>query len=516
MIKITTISNYKYNKNILIIPAIITFIVSLLLLYKYTYPISWDVYYHVHMANLYLEKGLVFWDYETVAPMGRLIMYPPLFHLILAALSNITNVLPMELAKLLQPLFAFYLIGVITYVGYKLSDEFTGFVTGLIAMLCFVTFNRSVICTPATIAIGLSMLSCLYLYHGINQNKLKYYIISSISLALVCNLHMATALISIGVLGLYGLIQLFKKNLNIKYLLIYLIIFVIIGLPWWVYIYLNYTLVFNSIAGNPLLLTNFFIKYFGITPSILTIIGIYALYKEKSDKSLFLIVWALSIVLLSQINYLGFETVSIRILEVASYPLILIAGIGFVYVYDKIIKNMKLKYFILILLILLSSLTSLIYVDDYTPDLMTENDSSTIIIPQTLHMLVDPMGSLYHISIISSRYGDYNLALNRYEVVEWFENNTNHQLLVSQDAVMDTPIVSTSKTPVVYGGFTESIPEYVVDPVHIVNNQSTSSELQDLHVGYILLYKNKTVPNYAEEVYSNDYYKICTIRADYL
>ena len=134
MIKITTISNYKYNKNILIIPAIITFIVSFLLLYKYTYPISWDVYYHVHMANLYLEKGLVFWDYETVAPMGRLIMYPPLFHLILAALSNITNVLPMELAKLLQPLFAFYLIGVITYVGYKLSDEFTGFVTGLIAV----------------------------------------------------------------------------------------------------------------------------------------------------------------------------------------------------------------------------------------------------------------------------------------------------------------------------------------------------------------------------------------------
>ena len=170
----------------------------------------------------------------------------------------------------------------------------------------------------------------------------------------------------------------------------------------------------------------------------------------------------------------------------------------------------------MILLILLSSLTSLAYVDSYTPDLMTENDSTTIIIPQTLHLIVDPIGSIYHISIISSRYGDASLALDRYEVMDWFENNTNHQLLVSQDAIMDTIIVSTSKTPVVYGGFTESIPEYVVDPVHIVDNRSTKSEINELNIGYILLYKNKTVPDYAEEVYTNNHYKICTIRADYL
>ena len=167
MVKITTISDFKYDKKVLFIPAIISFIVVLLLLYKYTYPISWDVYYHVHMANLYLENGLVFWDYQTVAPQGRLIMYPPLFHLILAEFSSVLNITPMELARLLQPFFSFYLVGVITYVAYKLSDEFTGFVTGLIAMLCFVTFNRSVICTPATIAMGLSMLSCLFLYMGI-------------------------------------------------------------------------------------------------------------------------------------------------------------------------------------------------------------------------------------------------------------------------------------------------------------------------------------------------------------
>ena len=62
------------NKKLILLPATITCIISLLLVYKFTFPISWDVYYHIHMANLYMTNGLVFWDYSTVAPHGRLII----------------------------------------------------------------------------------------------------------------------------------------------------------------------------------------------------------------------------------------------------------------------------------------------------------------------------------------------------------------------------------------------------------------------------------------------------------
>ena len=83
----------NYNKKLIFVPALITFFVTLLLIYKFSFPISWDVYYHIHMSNLYFNNGLVFWDYHTVAPYGRLIMYPPLFHLSLAFISKITEYL---------------------------------------------------------------------------------------------------------------------------------------------------------------------------------------------------------------------------------------------------------------------------------------------------------------------------------------------------------------------------------------------------------------------------------------
>jgi hypothetical protein len=49
-------------------------------------------------------------------------------------------------------------------------------------MFCFITFNRSVICTPATIAIGLFMLSCLFFYESVEKNSTKLVIISALCL----------------------------------------------------------------------------------------------------------------------------------------------------------------------------------------------------------------------------------------------------------------------------------------------------------------------------------------------
>ena len=84
---------------------------------------------------------------------------------------------------------------------------------------------------------------------------------------------MASALLTIGVLGLYGIILLFKKQLNIKYTFLFILVSVCIGLPWWIYILINYGLFFNSISGNSLSLLTFIYKYYRIIPFIFTIIG---------------------------------------------------------------------------------------------------------------------------------------------------------------------------------------------------------------------------------------------------
>lgn len=508
--------NLKKDKKLLLIPAILSFILTLLLIYKYSYPISWDVYYHIHMINLYSNNGLVFWDYQTVAPVGRLIMYPPLFHLIFMGISKITGINSIDLCRLAQPIFSFYLIGVITLVSYKISDNIEkSLLTGLLSMICFVTFNRSVICTPATIAIGLSMITTSYFYKGINDENLKNIVISAITLGLIANLHMATAILSAGVLGLYALIQLIRRKVKIKNLTIFLIISAIISLPWWIYVAFNYTLIFNSIGSNNLGLHNFFFKYYGIVPSILLIIGYYVIYKEKSELSLYLAVWSLSLLLLSQINYIGFQTVSIRILEVDAYALIIISGIGLHYLYEKISKE-KIKQTILIIIIIYATLSALIYVDSYTPDVLTEKDYNTTILPNQIHLLINPVTTIYKPTIISSRFANSTLAHQRYDVLKWFEKEKSSKVVVSEDSIMDTIIVSTSNTPVVYGGFTESIPEYVTDPVHIIKGWSNKQELHDSKIGYILLKKDTDIPYYAQKEYENNNYKITKIREKYL
>ena len=500
------------NKKIIILPAVISFIVACLLLYKFSYPISWDVYYHIHMVNLYMNNGLVFWDYSTVAPTGRLIMYPPLFHFFLGVLCNIFNLNPFEITWLLQPFFSFFMIFVIGYVAYRLSDDNIriSLFTSFIAMMSFATFNRSVICTPATLAIAFSMLALLFYYEAFNENSSKKIIASAVCFSLICNLHMATAIITTGVLGLYTLYLIITRRVRWKYLAFYAVLSFILSAPWWLYIAMNYTLVFNSIAGSYLRIDEFLIKYYGIIPSLFTLMGFYCLYKEKSSKGIFLALWSLSIVLLSQVPLLGFDTVSIRIFEVSAYPLILIAGIGVDYLIDSL-KSANLRRIILVLFVIYSVGACISYVDSYTPDLMDTDDNGVTLLPDEFHIFFDPVGSTLKPSIIADRYGDSSLAGSRYDMTGYMMKNNVSGIVVSEDAIMDTIIVSSTNVSVVYGGFTESIPEYVVDPVHIVNSQATISELDNLGVTYLLIRKDTPIATYAEVVYQNDDYKLCKI-----
>lgn len=505
----------KDNKKLLILPALMSFILSLLLLYKYSFPISWDVYYHIHMIDLYTQNGLVFWDYSTVAPKGRLILYPPLFHLCFSFVSRLFNITPMELCRLSQPIFSAYLIGVITYVSYKLSDTETAFLTGFLSMFCFVTFNRSVICTPATIAIGLFMLSSLFIYKAVTENNVKYLVISAISLSLIWNLHMATAILTCGVVGLYSLIQLIKRKMSWKFVVYYLLTVFVLGMPWWIYVATNYSLTFNSLAGNNLLITDFFFKYFGIICTLLLVMGFYILIRERSDRSWFLLIWTIPLILLSQINILGFNIVSIRILEVASYPLILVSGIALSYIYDNYLNSVKQKNIFLIVFIVLAVTTSLLYVDSYTPDVLAENDCNETVIDGNIHLMINPITTSFKPTVISSRFANSSLAHDRYDVMQWFIRENSSDIVVSEDAIMDTIIVSTSRTPVVYGGFTETIPEYVTDPVHIIKGWSNKEELSRLNISNLLLKHDTPIPYYSEMTYENGAYKICKIKSEY-
>lgn len=505
--------NYN-NKKSLIIPSIICFLAALLICVKFSFPISWDVFYHIHMAKLYQANGLIFWDYLTVAPVGRLIMYPPLIHLFMAFISNITTLNVVSVTRFLQPFFGFFMITSITCSSYLLTDKRCAFFTGILSLLCFVTFNRAVITTPATLAISFFMLCCSLYFRAFNNKNMKYLLMSAVFFGIIANLHMATFIITCGVIALYSLIMIVQRRISYKFLGVFMLVALPIALIWWAYVELKYGLFFKSTGGSFLFIGEFLVKYFGIIPSILLLYGTYQLIKDRSETSLFILVWMLSIIALSQCPLIGINTISIRILEVAAYPMIIVAGFGFSKLYDMI-KDEKNRRIITLILICYASVTCMVYADSYTPDIIDDSQNSTQILPDIIHEIVDPVGYFLKPSIISSRYGDVSLAHSRYQVMDWFLNNSNGSLCVCEDSIMDTIIVSTSNTPVIYGGFTESIPDYVTDPIHIVGGYSTASEIHDLDIGYILLDHNTTTPVYCDVVYLNEHYKICTIKEGY-
>jgi hypothetical protein len=161
--------------------------------------------------------------------------------------------------------------------------------------------------------------------------------------------------------------------------------------------------------------------------------------------------------------------------------------------------------------ILYSIFASVAYVDSYTPDLLDDDDCNETVLPDAFHMVFDPIGSILRPSIISDRYGSSMLAHSRYDMTRYMIKNNISGIVVSQDAIMDTIIVSSTNASVIYGGFTESIPEYVVDPVHIVNSQASLGELDELGIRYLLIRKDTPIATYAEVEYENDDYKLCRI-----
>lgn len=64
---------------LLLVPALAAFFIALIPTLKYQWPLGGDIFYHVHLAKLYLEQGLVYWDPLTSAPYGRPIFIPLFF-----------------------------------------------------------------------------------------------------------------------------------------------------------------------------------------------------------------------------------------------------------------------------------------------------------------------------------------------------------------------------------------------------------------------------------------------------
>lgn len=69
------------NRFLMFIPSLMVFLLALSLTPRYQWPFGWDIFYHIHLAKIYMSHGLTLHDPLYNAPKANIINYPPIFHI---------------------------------------------------------------------------------------------------------------------------------------------------------------------------------------------------------------------------------------------------------------------------------------------------------------------------------------------------------------------------------------------------------------------------------------------------
>lgn len=467
------LSSFRKNRTIilLLLPALTALIMALIPTLKYQWPMSWDIYYHVHMAKLYLEQGIVFWDPLTYAPYGRPIYYPPLFHFILASLSYIFKADPFQVARFLQPILAFSVVLSFSYIGYRLYGLAVGVLSGFFIFYTML-FHRALLPIPETLAMVFLPLSVYYYYHSSKVHDYRYAVLAGILCGLTLLTHTLSAAILALIIVLCTIILKYRSKKSVsKYFAIFWAAALIIAALWWAPLLLKYGFVFHNPQTTLLnpsgYLTTLF-KTFGVLTLIFALIGIFLLIKKRQEKDVIMLSWFLSLLIISNAYLLGFHILIDRILNFAIFPAVVAAALALTYMKTRLDKKW---YMVLVSLLVIGA----------------------IIFAFTSAVTMKPL--------VSSPQQD---------VAEWFKTNGDKEkVVVSLTNGTDPVIVSISRQPVSTGGYQPGMVN-VIDMGKYYARGYEKSDLVNDKVGYFVIDWG-IPPPYSKLVYENSGYKICEV-----
>jgi hypothetical protein len=355
------------------------------------------------------------------------------------------------------------------------------------------------------------------------NNNVKFLFIAGFLSGIILLIHsLSSFALVLTIITFTVSMKIFKKNIKIIYSIYFFIITLLMGLVWWGPLYFIFHPQFNIIPGLPCPISYFYLLYFGVLPTILATVGGLLLLDKGDDKAIMILSWALPFLILSRSYYIGINLVSIRMLELASYPLIIMAGVGFSFCLKYLAnrfgsstnqkKNIKIAVFLIFGIY--TFVSGVILADGYTPNLIGEHEKAHIF-SYNEQKLLNPISTLSELDVITDRYGDLSLAHDRKSVMEWFfKNGDREKTVFSVDSYMDPIIVSTSRVHVIKGGYSENIPKTIfkIDTYDI--KSLNKSQLINNNVKYLLLKNGMEIPSYCQVLYQNQHYILCIIQLD--
>ena len=467
----------KDLKNFLwIVPGIIAFFIALIPTLTYQWPLSLDIYYHIHIAHVYSQYGLIFIDPLVDPPSGTPISYPPLFSLLLMFLGTVLKIDYFLVARILQPIFAMSVVLSVSYVAKKFYGDIAGMSAGFLLLSSYL-FSRLISPLPETMALIFVPLAVYFYYRSIVSKNYNYVLISSFLFLLVILTHQATTLLLFLVITAItlavGIIQR-EKRFIITYSL-FLSLPLIVGLigsivalimaPNYVNKILTYGLTAvtgytSSLPINDPISDGKYLVYLGIVV-IFAVVGAILAIKRRKTKDLFIIVWIIVIFLMSKSYWFGVNVYTIRLLVHLLVPLSILGGMGLSYMYLDYKKtefpSKSIRSIFLIAVLIISSLFAITTVTEPNFNMLPKYNSqpygvSALVIPQ----ITPPTNS------------DTELAA-------WFNANGNKKLaIVSNNYATNLFLSATTNQPI--AGVTSS--------EHVIEWGFGSSELTKKDIGY--------------------------------
>ncbi|MEN4007505.1 MAG: hypothetical protein PQ964_09150 [Methanobacteriaceae archaeon] len=465
------------KKYMWIIPAIAVFFIALIPTFEYQWPLSWDIIYHVQFAKVYSQYGFTLINPLANAPVGEKIAYPPLFHFLIAGLGNLLEMDYFQLARSLQPILAFSIVLSVSYVAKELYGKIAGISAGFLMISSHLVF-RIMLPVPENLALIFIPFAAYFYYISIEKKILKYALISGILFLPVVASHQAAILCLVLVIISFTLLELvmhrnirvFKNLFAFFSLLIIVIILGLILLLIWkpdlffrllneglsalgFSVSLNYTLSLSPYTYS---------KLIGPVVIISTLIGGIFAVKKRCEKNYFIIIWIISLFLLSNAHWFGINVLTPRVLIYLLIPLAIFGGFGISELYYNLKKYKKfsssqIRSGFLICIFIISSVLGAITVSGSVFSFQAETSLGNI-------QIAPPSAS-------------------EVDVANWFsENGNKSRSFITSNLYTGNLIATIAEIPIHYGF------EYF-------NKSTPLPAFENRKIGYIVLDKRLTFPS---------------------
>jgi asparagine N-glycosylation enzyme membrane subunit Stt3 len=347
-------NNQIYALIILLIPAIVTFLITLLPTLYNQWPLSWDIFRHVHLAKVYSQYGLVFIDPLINMPAGEKITYPPLFQLIIALIGTILKIDYFQIVRFLQPVLAMLFVFTVSYVTKKLYGLIAGVTAGFL-ILSSAMYARLVLALPENLALILLPIAIYVYYKSIVEKKYLYALISGIIIVLMFSVHRLAPFSPIMIITLFSIaVLIMEKELRPVYnyiVWLFTVVLITVGLFILALILKPDLIAFLFGKGTTIIFSlisylNYdytqvlplwdYKTFLGYMATFFGVIGLILAFVRREKKDILLIIWILSMFFFSVAYIFGINVISFRLLLYILIPLSILGGVGIKFIYDRL------------------------------------------------------------------------------------------------------------------------------------------------------------------------------------